>query len=133
MTHGAMFVALKTDGDLRLRAHRLALRLGLGAVPVAQSAVLALLGGAAAVGTSAVGGGEAVSVTTVTVASSQTPSARPTQSNPGPRLALEAGTLRVTVDPAGIATVSPGGRARARPSRPRPAPSPAPASAACAA
>ena len=30
-----MFVGLKTDGDLRLRADRLALRLGLVAVPVA--------------------------------------------------------------------------------------------------
>ena len=29
LVHGAVFVSLKTDGDLRLRAHRLALRLGL--------------------------------------------------------------------------------------------------------
>jgi cytochrome bd ubiquinol oxidase subunit II len=35
LMHGAVFVSLKTDGDLRLRAHRLALRLGLVAVPVA--------------------------------------------------------------------------------------------------
>ncbi len=35
LVHGAVFVSLKTDGDLRLRAHRLALRLGLLAVPVA--------------------------------------------------------------------------------------------------
>ena len=35
LMHGAVFVSLKTDGDLRVRAHRLALRLGLVAVPVA--------------------------------------------------------------------------------------------------
>jgi cytochrome bd ubiquinol oxidase subunit II len=37
LMHGAVFVSLKTDGDLRVRAHRLALRLGLVAVPVAAA------------------------------------------------------------------------------------------------
>jgi cytochrome bd ubiquinol oxidase subunit II len=40
LLHGAVFISLKTDGDLRLRAHRLALRLGLGAVPVAAAFLL---------------------------------------------------------------------------------------------
>jgi cytochrome d ubiquinol oxidase subunit II len=35
VTHGAVFLALKTDGDLRLRANRLAGRLGLAAAVVA--------------------------------------------------------------------------------------------------
>jgi cytochrome d ubiquinol oxidase subunit II len=34
-THGAMFVALKTDGDIRHRARRLAVRLGIGTALVA--------------------------------------------------------------------------------------------------
>jgi cytochrome d ubiquinol oxidase subunit II len=34
-THGAMFVALKTDGDIRHRARRLAIRLGVAAAVVA--------------------------------------------------------------------------------------------------
>lgn len=33
--HGAVFVSLKTDGDIRVRARALAVRLGGGAVPVA--------------------------------------------------------------------------------------------------
>src|SRR4051794_38137841 len=37
LLHGALFVALKTDGDLRARAHRLALRIGLVTVPVAAA------------------------------------------------------------------------------------------------
>ncbi|ABL80466.1 cytochrome d ubiquinol oxidase subunit II [Nocardioides sp. JS614] len=40
LTHGAMFVALKTDGDIRLRARRLSVQLGLGA---AVAAVVFLL------------------------------------------------------------------------------------------
>jgi cytochrome d ubiquinol oxidase subunit II len=35
LTHGAMFLALKTDGDIRLRARALAVRLGVGAAVVA--------------------------------------------------------------------------------------------------
>lgn len=35
LTHGAMFVALKTDGDIRHRARRLAVRLGIGAAAAA--------------------------------------------------------------------------------------------------
>jgi cytochrome d ubiquinol oxidase subunit II len=35
LTHGAMFVALKTDGDIRVRARGLAVRLGLGAAVAA--------------------------------------------------------------------------------------------------
>jgi cytochrome bd ubiquinol oxidase subunit II len=35
LTHGAMFLALKTDGDLRLRARRLSVQLGLGAAVAA--------------------------------------------------------------------------------------------------
>ncbi|MDI6909132.1 cytochrome d ubiquinol oxidase subunit II [Nocardioides sp.] len=40
LTHGAMFIALKTDGEIRLRARRLSVRLGLGA---AVAAVVFLL------------------------------------------------------------------------------------------
>lgn len=40
LTHGAMFIALKTDGDIRLRARRLSVQLGLGA---AVAAVVFLL------------------------------------------------------------------------------------------
>ena len=40
LTHGALFVALKTDGEIRHRARALALRIGLGAV-VAVAAFLA--------------------------------------------------------------------------------------------
>ncbi len=40
LTHGAIFVALKTTGDIRVRANRLAFTLGLGAVVV----VVAFLG-----------------------------------------------------------------------------------------
>ena len=35
LTHGAMFIALKTDGPIRLAARRLAVKLGLGAAVVA--------------------------------------------------------------------------------------------------
>ncbi len=35
LTHGAMFLALKTDGDIRVRAGRLAVRVGLAAAVVA--------------------------------------------------------------------------------------------------
>ena len=35
MTHGAMFLALKTDGDLRVRARALAVKVGLGAAVAA--------------------------------------------------------------------------------------------------
>ena len=35
LTHGAMFIALKTDGDIRVRARGLAVRLGLGAAVAA--------------------------------------------------------------------------------------------------
>ena len=35
LTHGAMFLALKTDGDIRLRARALAVRLGVAAAVVA--------------------------------------------------------------------------------------------------
>jgi cytochrome d ubiquinol oxidase subunit II len=35
LTHGAMFVALKTDGDLRVRARTLSVQLGLGAAAAA--------------------------------------------------------------------------------------------------
>jgi cytochrome bd ubiquinol oxidase subunit II len=35
LTHGAMFVALKTDGEIRVRARELAVRLGLGAAVAA--------------------------------------------------------------------------------------------------
>ncbi len=35
LTHGAIFVALKTDGDIRVRARRLGVNLGLGAAVVA--------------------------------------------------------------------------------------------------
>jgi len=35
LTHGAMFVALKTDGDIRLRARALSVQLGLGAAVAA--------------------------------------------------------------------------------------------------
>jgi cytochrome d ubiquinol oxidase subunit II len=35
LTHGALFIALKTDGEIRHRARRLAIRLGLGAAVVA--------------------------------------------------------------------------------------------------
>ncbi|MBJ7359365.1 cytochrome d ubiquinol oxidase subunit II [Nocardioides sp.] len=35
LTHGAMFVALKTDGEIRVRARSLAVRLGLGAAVAA--------------------------------------------------------------------------------------------------
>ena len=64
LTHGAMFVALKTDGDIRLRARRLSVQLGLGAAVAAVaflvwtqvetgnagSAVLFVLAAAALVG-----------------------------------------------------------------------------------
>ena len=40
LTHGAMFIALKTDGEIRLRARRLSVELGLGA---AVAAVVFLL------------------------------------------------------------------------------------------
>jgi cytochrome d ubiquinol oxidase subunit II len=40
LLHGAVFVALKTDGDLRARAHRLAMRIGVVTVPVAAAFLL---------------------------------------------------------------------------------------------
>ncbi|MDD7938025.1 cytochrome d ubiquinol oxidase subunit II [Actinomycetospora lutea] len=38
--HGAVFLSLKTDGDIRVRARALAVRLGVGAVPVAAAFLL---------------------------------------------------------------------------------------------
>ena len=35
LTHGAMFLALKTDGDIRLRARALSVKVGLGAAVAA--------------------------------------------------------------------------------------------------
>ena len=40
LTHGAMFLGLKTDGDIRHRARRLSVRLGLGAAVVAVAFLL---------------------------------------------------------------------------------------------
>ena len=42
LTHGALFVALKTDGEVRHDARELAVRTGAVAVPLAVAAVLAL-------------------------------------------------------------------------------------------
>lgn len=40
LTHGALFLALKTDGDIRHRARRLAVRVGLGAAVAAVAFLL---------------------------------------------------------------------------------------------
>jgi len=40
LTHGALFLALKTDGDIRHRARRLAVRIGLGAAVAAVAFLL---------------------------------------------------------------------------------------------
>ncbi|MEJ2863147.1 cytochrome d ubiquinol oxidase subunit II [Actinomycetospora flava] len=40
LLHGAVFLSLKTDGDIRTRARALAVRLGFGAVPVAAAFLL---------------------------------------------------------------------------------------------
>jgi cytochrome d ubiquinol oxidase subunit II len=114
LLHGAVFVSLKTDGELRLRAHRLALRLGLGAVPVAAGflvwtelahgkgwtvisavvAALALVGAVLLVGRAREGWAFALTAvtivaTTVTLFGSLYPAVLPSSTDP-------AGTLTTT-------------------------------------